>query len=289
MGERGRRRKTDASTTEGQPKQQTAPQPGLRDKHKGKNDYEDYKGLKAFLKGSSDEHAVDPNDVDQGSLGDCYFIASLAAVARANPKAIEELITDNENGTFEVTLYIRPHAWSDPVPVTKTVDSMLVSKISGVPLYAGLGDKSEGNKEAWAPLLEKRLALEKGSYNDISGGRISKKFNYSGAFELLTGKGQSTQMVSALSDDEALLLIQDCLDNNKPVTCGTLSGKQGADLTQEANKLNVYWNHAYAPVSVDAGAKTLTLQNPWGTNHVEKLSVQDFRRFYKTIRIGESI
>ena len=92
-----------------------------------------------------------------------------------------------------------------------------------------------------------------------------------------------------LSDEEILVLVQDAFDNNKPVTCGTLSGEQSEDLTKAANAKNVHWNHAYAPISVDPGAKTISLQNPWGTSHVMDLSIADFRRFYKTIRIGGAI
>lgn len=284
----------DAQTTTSTPpeptrKQQEEPLPELRDKHQGKNEYEDYEQLTAFVKGSSDEHEVDPMDVDQGLLGDCYFIASLAAVARANPEAIKDLIIDNGDGTFEVALFIRPHAWSEPVRVTKTIDSQLASKYAGTPLYAGLGDSAEGQSEGWAPLLEKRLAQEKGSYDDISGSKISKGFHYAGAFELLTGKKQATDLVSGLSDEEILVLIQDALDNNKPVTCGSLSDEQSEDLTKAANAKNVHWNHAYAPISVDPSAKTISLQNPWGTSHVMDLPIADFRRFYKNVRIGGAI
>lgn len=269
--------------------QQEAPLPELRDKHQGKNEYEDYEQLTAFVQGSGDEHVVDPMDVKQGALGDCYFIASLAAVARANPDAIQKLLVDNGDGTFDITLYIRTHSWSEPSKVTKTIDSQLASKYAGTPLYAGLGDSEEGQSEGWAPLLEKRLAQEKGSYDDISGGKIAKGFHYAGAFEMLTGKKQSTEMVGGLADDEILLLIQDALDNQKPITCGTLSGEQSADLTRAANAHNVHWNHAYAPISVDPGAKTISLQNPWGSSHVMDLSLADFKRFYKTLRIGGAI
>ena len=34
-------------------------------------------------------------------------MAAMVAVARAKPDAIEELITDNEDGTFDVSLHTR--------------------------------------------------------------------------------------------------------------------------------------------------------------------------------------
>ena len=50
-------------------------------------------------------NGVNPDDVSQGALGDCWYIASLQAVARSNPRIIEEAITDNGNGTYTVRLY----------------------------------------------------------------------------------------------------------------------------------------------------------------------------------------
>ncbi len=142
------------TTSEPTRSQQEAPLPELRDKHQGKNEYEDYEQLTAFVQGSGDEHVVDPMDVDQGSLGDCYFVASMAAVARANPDAIKELLVDNGDGTFDVTLYIRTHAWSKATKVTKTIESRLASKYAGTPLNPGLGDCPQAQQEGCAPLLE---------------------------------------------------------------------------------------------------------------------------------------
>lgn len=40
--------------------------------------------------------------VRQGGLGSCYFHSTVAAVARWNPKAIQDIITENGDGTFTV-------------------------------------------------------------------------------------------------------------------------------------------------------------------------------------------
>jgi len=267
-------------------RQQEAKLPGLRPKHEGK-EYEDFENGTAFVKGEGDAHAVDANDVKQGALGDCYLIAGMAAVARADPKLIEDLIKDNGDGTFDVTLYIRPRRYARPEPVVTTVDARLAVKYSGKPLYAGLGDKEDGKEELWTALIEKTLAQQKDSYDLISGGNINKNgFNYGGSSELLTGKRENYMPTDSMDSDEALLWIDLALEEGRSVTVSSRNLKDDEDLTREANGRNVYWNHAYAPISVDLDAETMDLQNPWGSSHVEDLSGDDFLRFYRAIRIG---
>ena len=72
-------------------RQQRDPLPALRPKHDGK-EYEDFTNGVAFVQGEGDAHEVDPHDVNQGALGDCYLIAGMAAVARADPEAIKNAI-----------------------------------------------------------------------------------------------------------------------------------------------------------------------------------------------------
>jgi hypothetical protein len=276
----------DDGTTTTTRRQQDDKLPGLRPKHEGK-EYEDFTDGTAFVKGANDAHAVDPNDVKQGALGDCYLIAGMAAVARADPKLIEDLIKDNGDGTFDVSLYIRPSRYGYPRPVTKTVDARLAVKASGRPLYAGHGDKEDGKTELWTAIIEKTLAQHKSSYDLISGSKIGKDgFAYAGTNELLTGQIENYFSTDGMDADEALLWIDMALEEGKPVTAGTRNLKDDPALTTEAKSQNVYWNHAYAPESVDLTAETIDLQNPWGSSHVEALSGEDFIRFYRNIRIG---
>ena len=45
-------------------------------------------------------------DVNQGYLGDCYFLSSLGEVALQDPSKIENNITNNGNGTYGVEFYV---------------------------------------------------------------------------------------------------------------------------------------------------------------------------------------
>ncbi len=274
-----------ATTTTPVRKEQTDKLPGLRPQHEGSH-WQDFTAGKAFLQGGTDKHAVDPNDVAQGSLGDCYLLAGMAAVSRASPDAIQKLIKDNGDGTFDVTLHIRKNAWSKPVPVTKTVDARLAVKNPDNPLYAKTGDKTAQGTEMWPALIEKTLAMHKSSYDAISGGNVGKGFHFFGASELLTGKPEGYQKTDQMDEDDALLSIGAALEKGEPVTVDSYDMSADANMTAEANKKNVYGNHAYAPVSVDMESRTVTLQNPWGSSHVDKLPIAEFRKYYKAIRVG---
>lgn len=269
-------------------KQQKDALPALRPKHEGK-EYKDFEDGKAFVKGAGDDHEVDPHDVKQGALGDCYLIAGMAAVARADPEAIKRLIKDNGDGTFDVTLYMRRDRFSRPRPVTRTIDSRFAVRSSGKPLYAGTGDKEDGGVELWAALIEKTVAQNKESYDLISGSNINKHgFVFAGVAELLTGKGESYLRTDAMDEDDVLLHIAIALEDKTSIVASSRNLKEDEDLTREANKHNVYWNHAYAPESVDLNARTVTLQNPWGSSHVQDLPVALFVKFYKALRLGAS-
>ena len=267
-------------------RQQAEPLPGLREKHDGK-EYEDFVNGTPFVQGAGDEHEVDANDVSQGALGDCYLMAGMASVARADPDLIRDLIKDNGDGTYDVTLYIRTSYYSRPKPVVKTVDARLAAKRAGVPLYSGIGDEVDGQQELWVPLLEKALAQHKGSYELISGGNISKGgFQFHGATELLTGKVENYYRMSSLDEDDVLLMAAIALEDSKPITMDSQNMSDDEELAGEAKKQNVYGNHAYAVEDVDLDARNLDLQNPWGSHHVTDISVEDVQRFYRSLRIG---
>jgi hypothetical protein len=267
-------------------RQQDLDLPALRPKHEDK-EYEDFEKGTAFVQGEGDAHEVDANDVKQGALGDCYLIAGMAGVARANPEAIKDLIKDNGDGTFDVTLHIRSSRYSRPRPVVTTIDAQLAVKSSGRPLYAGIGDEADGEQELWTALIEKAVAQQKDSYDLISGGNINGDgFVFAGTSELLTGKRENYYRTDDLDEEEALLYVDLALDEKLPVTCDSRNLKDDEEATRDANRQNVYWNHAYAPQSVDLDGYTFDLQNPWGSSHVDNLSAKDFLRFYRSIRIG---
>eukprot|EP01012_Entosiphon_sulcatum_P015863 TRINITY_DN20831_c0_g1_i2.p1 TRINITY_DN20831_c0_g1~~TRINITY_DN20831_c0_g1_i2.p1 ORF type:complete len:225 (-),score=38.48 TRINITY_DN20831_c0_g1_i2:77-721(-) len=71
-----------------------------------------------FKKGSEEETAYDPSDIQQGAVGDCWFLAALAIVAR-HPAWMRRLCSrrDEEKGVYEFTF------WKKNLPVRVCVDS----------------------------------------------------------------------------------------------------------------------------------------------------------------------
>ena len=267
-------------------KSQADPQPGLRPEHAGSG-YEDFPKAKAFLSGSDGSPLVDPMTVKQGALGDCYLIAGAAATARADPSAIPKLIKDNGDGTFDVTLYLRDNRYAQPKAVTRTLDAQLPTKTpGGQPLYAKVGQTTGEGDEIWTALLEKRLAMETGSYDQISGGNIGKNVQFRGVSELLTGKSEVYISVDSQSSDELLAIMDGALTERKPIMVGSRQFDKDPKLKAEAEGKNVFGNHAYALQSVDLEKKVINLQNPWGSRHVTELSIDDFKRMYSGVQVG---
>jgi len=58
------------------------------------------------------------------------------------------------------------------------------------------------------------------------------------------------------------------------------------DVQAAADKAGVVGNQASAHKSVDLAGMTIELQNPWGSSHVSGLSIADFKKFYRGLRIG---
>lgn len=84
------------------------------------------------------------DDVFQGSVGDCYYVASVAAIADANPEFIRRMVVDLGDGTYAVRFY------RNAVPTFVRVDADLWVE-NGTPKYAKLGQ--EGS--IWVPIVEK--------------------------------------------------------------------------------------------------------------------------------------
>ena len=49
-----------------------------------------------------------PNDIEQGELGDCYFLATLSAIAEVPVRVYDRFLTREKNqaGIYLVTLFV---------------------------------------------------------------------------------------------------------------------------------------------------------------------------------------
>jgi Calpain family cysteine protease len=186
-----------------------------------------------------------PADVNQGYVGDCYFLSTLASVAKLDPSLIRKDVVANGDGTFTVnfangktTTQVRVNAdlpvWSD-----------------GQLAYGGLGT---GNS-LWVAVMEKAFAVYRthaDTYASIAGGWMTEVFSDLGL--------QSKSIIAAASATALANLIKADVKAKDFVTFAT-------DDTITGNAPLVA-DHAYMIDGVNTDAKgnviSIRLRNPWG-------------------------
>lgn len=192
---------------------------------------------------------IDPNDISQGSLGDCYFLATCAAIAEF-PERVQKIFLNkvaNPFGAYAVTIYVQG------VPQEIIVDDQIPC-LNGQPLFT----KPVGN-ELWVMLIEKAWAKIFNCYTAMEGGLPDL------AMEHLLGcpaKGYSLQNDSAIfSDKNKLFSILKESDLRNHVICAGSKG-QG-----EVKNKGIVSGHAYTIISVydKNNDYILKMRNPWGS------------------------
>jgi hypothetical protein len=93
-------------------------------------------------------------DVCQGSLGDCWYLSSLAATAARYPQIIQNMFISNSNGTWTVRFY------HDGVPDYVTVNDQLPVSTTNPAFDGGYAFDQPLNGVLWVALAEKAYAEE---------------------------------------------------------------------------------------------------------------------------------
>lgn len=209
----------------------------------------------AFVWGEADRRAVDPSDVQQGYLGDCYFMALLAAIAEVRPQAIEQMVKPNDDGTFTVS-FLGP----DGTRVHQKVEPTFPSYKWGEPAYAKFGERSEVyGKELWPMLIEKAWKQANGSWLGMEGGKVDTKKH---AMAMTGGAREDYPLPGKLTDGALFDRVSRHFLAKQPATA--FSPKATDESKKKALKTGVITNHAYALWNVHPAGKTVDLYNPHG-------------------------
>ena len=104
---------------------------------------------------------IEPNDIKQGILGDCYFLSSCASIAENENRIRKIFLTDkiNKEGCYAVRICERGN-WKDIL----ISDNFPVDRNNN-PVFS----RGNGN-ELWVLLLEKAWSKIHGSYAQIEAG-----------------------------------------------------------------------------------------------------------------------
>jgi hypothetical protein len=229
-------------------------------------------------------NGVDPNDIDQGQLGDCWLLCSIAALAEfptkvedmfAHPISNDAALQEQRVGAYRVTL--NKHGWWHII----LVDDYL-PVVGSKPSFAKCVDDPA---ELWVSLLEKAYAKLHGSYAAITGGDALQ------ALQDLTGypvyRLDEEFMACATDASKALALFHKILaydeqhflvnlntpghDTSAYMGCGA-AGKNSAAMEERYKKAGLALGHAYTALQCrffpQHDLRLVQIRNPWG-NGVE--------------------
>jgi Ca2+-binding RTX toxin-like protein len=214
------------------------------------------------------------DDVDQGSLGDCWLLAAMGAAAAQTPNAVYQLVADLGDGTYAVALDNDFYRVDADLPC-KSGDT--------TPRFGGLG--ADGS--TWVPIVEKAFtALRSGTYASLAGGNAAEAFKAFGASGV-----KSKAVAGAGSTEDVLDDINDALADGNGVVIGTYNF-EFPDYYPLASQ------HAYTVVQVLYDGSTATgliVRNPWGTDGPGDtpgtdgyltISLDEFRKCAESYSVG---
>ncbi|MET7901660.1 C2 family cysteine protease [Streptomyces sp. NPDC005355] len=224
---------------------------------------------------------VSADEINQRQFGDCWYVASLAAVTQKNPQFIKDGIKQNPNGTVSVRIWDKEgnHHW-----VTVTPD--LPTDTNGSPIG------TYGNGTTWPAYYEKAFAAaysddddgERG-YGGIEGDDPKDSAPY------LTGhEGEDITKSGGFlgldtEEDKSLSSLKKAYDAGQPVTVST------PDDDKLEKNVPKQWgscystNHAYYVRGFTNDGKVI-LGNPWGASQYPPITV-DQEQFNKYFQMPE--
>ena len=213
------------------------------------------------------------NDINQGYLGDCYFLSSLAEVANQDSGIISSMFTLNGNNTYGVRFYV------NGVAEYVTVNNSL----------ANGGSKFNHATDIWASLAEKAYAQLQAegvvTGNSVNYGDSWSTIGNGGAPEFALEEITGTSAITDFSANGSnwAKFVYNCslsetgssLGNSTASVLSILAADltQGDDLilssytnaTDSSGKTTLVADHAMSIYGYDSATGMLEIRNPWGT------------------------
>ncbi|GAB3365583.1 MULTISPECIES: C2 family cysteine protease [Giesbergeria] len=228
-------------------------------------------------------------DVNQGSAGTCYLLASMAAVAQVNPTALNSVFVPNGSSADSLQTWgVRFFDTNGKVHWVTANNQFVVKNLEDTETaYSKVkGVDAQGNptQELWAPLLEKAYAqanelqifgrtTQTNSMLAIEGGLAEAVVNVAGgkvttfADEVTTYNGNSILQTSVVPTGSTALE-----EYTKAMNEGKVLFVVSQATTSDANGSKLFVpGHAYMAYDADTSSATNTtvkVYNPWGFSAV---------------------
>jgi hypothetical protein len=196
-------------------------------------------------------------DINQGELGNCYFLSALSSLAEV-PQRIQNMFPNDKvhkNGVFECLVYI--HGFPMKICVDDYFPFMTDSKEIA---FTKVSNNSTRN--IWPMILEKAWAKVNKNYENTIAGNSGE------AFEFLT-PAPIDIMYHEAHKDIIFKKLKDA-DRNNWIMCTDITDIEDTDAGHLA-EMGLVSNHAYSIIDTkeydDRGIKyqLLKLHNPYGT------------------------
>ncbi|WP_287878841.1 putative Ig domain-containing protein [Aquitalea sp.] len=225
-----------------------------------------YTSSTAALFGSSGPLA---SDINQGKLGDCYFLSSIAEVAMQDSAIIKNMITVNGNGSYGVAFHVKgateyvtvnnvlqtgcnsgPNMWA--TLLEKAYAQLQAINVTTGNSYTGNSFTAIGNGGLPEYALESITGASQITDYSASGTSwLSRTYNSS-----LSGTGSQ----SGLSSATVLSSLKAHLSAGDDVVLSSYTWSYDA-----AGKVQLVAGHAMSVYGIDAANGYLQIRNPWGS------------------------
>ncbi len=224
---------------------------------------------------------ISVSDINQGAIGDCYFLSPLGEIAIQDPDALERAIAVNADGTETVTLY--EDANGNTISFGTTSFAPVRITVDNADFYPGGVNGSSGQatwngeQVIWPQVLERAFAQLNGGYAGISNGGTPVL-----ALETLTGQAATWYSPSQVT---AATLGQEWSAGDLVV----FDTPSYDNLFDTDPTYNLVGGHAYMfdGLSTVNGVACVDLLNPWGDDQADPVPVSALGSAFVEIDVGQ--
>jgi len=137
-------------------------------------------------------------DIQQGALGNCYYLSALAVIAHTKPHLIKSLFHPRSQEETEAGIYV-VRMFKNKEPVVVTINDYFPANKNDRYPFCQVQNQEGGAKELWPIIMEKVYAKLYGDFKTIEGGWIDEAFS-----DLTGGAGEHFN----LANEECMEMYQ---------------------------------------------------------------------------------
>jgi hypothetical protein len=213
------------------------------------------------------------NDINQGYLGDCYLLSSLAEVAKQNAGDITSMFTSNGNNTYGVRFYVGGVAQYVTVNNSLADGGSIFN--SGTDIWASLAEKAYAQLQTAGPVTGNSInagnswstigngGAPEFALEEITGATAITDFRASGNAWSGVVYNQSFGVTSYSTGNATAAVLSQLASDLAKGDDVILSSYTNA--TDSSGRATLIADHAMSVYGYDSATGMLEVRNPWGT------------------------